>query len=82
MAVRCLVRWWFNKKELISPDDFIPYAENSGLIIDITDVLLEKTLTQLSSLNWQKSTAVISINLVPEQLENKQQIRKFVDMDY
>ncbi|CEO40860.1 EAL domain-containing protein [Photobacterium kishitanii] len=75
-----LVRWWFNKKELISPDDFIPYAENSGLIIDITDVLLEKTLTQLSSLNWQKSTAVISINLVPEQLENKQQIRKFVDM--
>ncbi len=75
-----LVRWWFNKKELISPDNFIPYAEKSGLIIDITDVLLEKTLIELSSLNWQKSSAIISINLVPEQLENKQHMRKVVDL--
>ncbi|WP_065190249.1 EAL domain-containing protein [Photobacterium aquimaris] len=75
-----LVRWWFNKKELISPDDFIPYAEKSSLIIDITNVLIEKTLIQLSSLNWQKSSAIISINLVPEQLENKQSMRKVVDL--
>ncbi len=75
-----LVRWWFNKKELISPDDFIPYSESSGLIIYITEILLEKTLTQLSSLNWDKHSGIISINLVPEQLEDKQRMRKTVDL--
>jgi sensor c-di-GMP phosphodiesterase-like protein len=75
-----LVRWWFNKKELISPDNFIPYAENSGLIIYITDILLEKTLAELSSLNWIESLGIISINLVPEQLEDKQHMRKTVDL--
>ncbi|MEC6823682.1 EAL domain-containing protein [Photobacterium piscicola] len=75
-----LVRWWFNKKELISPDEFIPYAESNGLIIHITDILLEKTLAQLSSLDWNKSSGIISINLVPEQLENKLHMRKAVDL--
>ncbi|MEC6797201.1 EAL domain-containing protein [Photobacterium sp. S4TG1] len=75
-----LVRWWFNKKELISPDEFIPYAENNGLIIPITEILLEKTLDQLSSLDWNKSLGVISINLVPEQLEDKKHMRKAVDL--
>lgn len=75
-----LVRWWFNGKELILPDDFIPYAENSGLIINITDVLLEKTLMQLSSVNWQDSSAIISINMIPGQLEDKQHMREVVDL--
>ena len=75
-----LVRWLFNNKELISPNDFIPYAESSGLIIYITDILLEKTLIQLSSLDWKKSEGIISINLVPEQLEDKQRMRKAVDL--
>jgi EAL domain-containing protein (putative c-di-GMP-specific phosphodiesterase class I)/ActR/RegA family two-component response regulator len=63
-----LVRWMHPKLGLIQPDDFIPLAEETGLIQSLDDVVLRKTIAQLQA--WQNlginhSTAV---NLSPTSL--------------
>ncbi len=65
-----LARWKKKGAGLISPMEFIPYVEKSGQIIPITNLLIEKTIKDLSIINWQLTNRVISINLVPQQLEN------------
>lgn len=67
-----LARWKKKGVGLISPMEFIPYVEKSGQIIPITNLLIEKTIKDLSTINWQLTDRVISINLVPQQLENLQ----------
>ena len=65
-----LARWKKKGAGLISPMEFIPYVEKSGQIIPITNLLIEKTIKDLITINWQLTDRVISINLVPQQLEN------------
>lgn len=60
-----LVRWRRFDGELVQPNQFIPYAEDSGLILPITDLLLEQVYHDLSHLKgW------VSINIVAQHLES------------
>lgn len=57
-----LVRWKLNGK-WISPDEFIPIAEDFGLITDIGEIVLNKACQQLRLLNEQGfSDIVINVN--------------------
>lgn len=61
-----LLRWKHSELGVISPDKFIPIAEDSGLIRPITVWILESTTLQLS--RWQKiapeySNLIISVNI-------------------
>ena len=47
-----LVRWPQDDGSIITPDEFIPLAEQNGAIIPLTQLLIERLLKQLSS--WQK----------------------------
>ncbi|MCL2913550.1 EAL domain-containing protein [Shewanella corallii] len=59
-----LIRWQRPDGQLIPPSQFIPYAEEHGLIIPMTHLLLEKICQDLPSLQgW------VSINVVAEHLE-------------
>ncbi|MGI3002529.1 EAL domain-containing protein [Shewanella algae] len=60
-----LVRWK-KDKEFISPAAFIEHAENCGLIIPITESLLQQVLQHLPEL---EPNAWVSINLVAAHLE-------------
>ncbi len=42
-----LVRWLHPEHGLIPPDEFIPLAERSGLMKELTEVVLEQSLAQL-----------------------------------
>ena len=57
---------WFHPSGFIPPAKFIPIAEDSGLIIPITEWLLSETTTQISS--WQKVSPnyrnlIMSVNI-------------------
>lgn len=61
-----LIRWNHPKRGLVSPVDFIPIAEESGLILDIDYWVLENSAKQLKSWNLRfdkTKDMFISINL-------------------
>jgi EAL domain-containing protein (putative c-di-GMP-specific phosphodiesterase class I) len=65
-----LVRWRHPERGLVSPADFIPVAEESGLIVDIGLVILREACQTLRA--WREQTEkarklVMSVNLSPRQ---------------
>lgn len=54
--VECLVRWIHPEHGFISPDDFIPLAEQTGAIRDLTDWVIQTALKQ--AVEWQNQGIV------------------------
>lgn len=77
-----LIRWQHPQQGLISPVDFIPLAEDTGLIIAIGDWVLTQACQQL--VNWQKQYAdlpritelKVSVNVASQQFQKKDFIKK------
>jgi diguanylate cyclase (GGDEF)-like protein len=70
-GVEALVRWWHPNKGFITPDNFIPYSEETGLITDIGTQVLKQACQDLAQ--WQHQGLVgpdftISVNLASQQL--------------
>ena len=65
-----LVRWVKKDGTVIPPYQFIPYAEDSGLIIPITEQLLYRVVRDIQVLKWGETDKFMSINIVPEHLYN------------
>ena len=66
-----LVRWVHPKLGIIYPDRFIPYAEESGLIIEIDKIMMQKSMEVIMS--WDKtysSKLKLSLNLSAVNLES------------
>jgi len=73
VGFEALVRWHHPEKGLISPDDFVPIAEETGLIIPLGEWILNQACYQLSI--WQHKfpnhhNLTISTNLTVNQLKN------------
>jgi diguanylate cyclase (GGDEF)-like protein len=68
-----LVRWEHPRRGLLGPLDFIPLAEETGLIIDIGRWVLDQACHQARA--WQQSHATddltMSVNLSARQLRDK-----------
>jgi len=70
-GVEALVRWVHPTRGLISPDQFIPLAEESGLIVPLGDWVLQEACRQAAS--WKRqlrlgSGFTMSVNLSAKQL--------------
>jgi diguanylate cyclase (GGDEF)-like protein/PAS domain S-box-containing protein len=68
-----LLRWMHPERGLIAPDDFIPLAEETGLIIPIGTWVLSEACTQLKT--WQREIASdiplsMSVNVSSLQLKH------------
>lgn len=60
-----LLRWQHPRRGLVSPSEFIPIAEDSGLIVPITQWILRESCQQLAE--WQKiseyENLIVSVNI-------------------
>jgi len=77
-AVEALLRWQHPERGLIPPDDFIPLAENTGVIHSLTYWVLKEAMSQLKKWENEDIHLHLSINLsvrnihdanFPDQLE-------------
>ena len=68
-GVECLARWQDEEMGTIYPDEFIPLAEATGLIVDLGYQILDKALEVGSRLNANEGVEVyFSVNISPIQL--------------
>ncbi len=76
-----LVRWKHPKKGMVSPIDFIPMAENSGLILPLTKFVLEETAKFIQSvLETRGKTIVVAVNLSPQVFQHQNIFHWMVDI--
>ncbi len=67
-----LVRWHHPEHGLISPDSFIPMAEETGLIVPLGEWVIGQACAALEALREQGiEDFVISVNLSPRQLRQR-----------
>jgi diguanylate cyclase (GGDEF)-like protein len=66
-ACEALVRWHHPRRGVILPSIFIPVAEETGMIVEIGQRILE--LACVEAANWP-STVKVSVNLSPVQFKN------------
>ena len=83
-----LVRWEHPQRGLLSPDDFVPIAEETGMISELGSYVLEQAVAQAAI--WQKALPrttdplFVSVNVSSRQLFRQdliQQIRTILSRD-
>ena len=68
VGVEALARWRHPERGLVSPADFIPAAESSGLIVPLTLNVLDQALTQLAQWRSHGHDFTMAVNLSPRCL--------------
>ncbi len=63
VGAEALVRWQHPQKGIVLPDEFIPLAEKTGLVDDLTDLVLDKSFAQQSVWQQRGLELKISVNI-------------------
>jgi diguanylate cyclase (GGDEF)-like protein len=69
-AFEALLRWKHPTRGMISPADFIPIAEETGLIIPIGEWVIRTACRQTAAGGWPEHVKV-AVNLSPSQLKSR-----------
>lgn len=82
IGAEALIRWIHPTRGLVSPADFIPYAESNSLIIDIGDWVIEKACQQLQI--WSKieqtKNVTLAINVSAKQFKQDDFVEKITNV--
>jgi diguanylate cyclase (GGDEF)-like protein len=70
MGVETLVRWQHPERGLIDPGQFLPAAENAGLIIPMTMLILGRALRQVKLWREQGLFVNVAVNMSPRHLSD------------
>ncbi len=79
VGMEALIRWQHPERGLLGPDEFIPLAEETGLILPLGSWMLETALGQLQ--RWRREIPEahdlwMAVNLSPRQLTDPDLIHK------
>lgn len=80
VGFEALLRWHTEGGDMISPNEFIPIAEETGLILEIGDWVLESVCRQLRT--WQDHGCLpvpVAVNLSARQFSDQDLVRKIAD---
>ena len=81
VGMEALIRWQHPQEGMISPGEFIPVAEETGLIIEIGEWVLKEACRQLK--RWQNygyQDLYISVNIAPQQFREVDFVEKIKDV--
>lgn len=77
-GVEALLRWQHPERGMVSPGEFIPLLESSGLINDVGEWVLEDACYQLA--RWAKnprfSALTVSVNISPMQFRDENFLKR------
>ena len=69
-GLEALARWIHPEQGMLSPAIFIPLAKKNGLIKDLTMLMLQKSIQQISEFYHQGIEVALSVNITEENLED------------
>lgn len=75
VGAEALVRWMHPTRGLLSPDDFIPLAEETGLIVELSNWVLREAC--LNALSWNDNL-MISVNLSPVEFQRTDLVERVI----
>jgi diguanylate cyclase (GGDEF)-like protein len=79
VGVEALIRWQHPSRGLLAPDQFIPLAERTGLIVPITEWVLGQACAAAEA--WRARTGQdvrVAVNLSPAQFHHRQNLAELV----
>ena len=81
-GVEALIRWNHPKWGLVGPDEFVPFAEETGLIVPIGYWVVEEVCRQLRA--WEGDgeppVRLVAVNVSPRQLEAPDFVRRVCEI--
>ncbi|MCX7088821.1 MAG: EAL domain-containing protein [Methylococcales bacterium] len=80
VAMEALIRWVHPEKGMISPADFIPLAEELGLIVELGNWVLKEACQQLAQ--WHKAGLPfmpIAVNIAPAHFKDSSLLKTVQD---
>lgn len=80
VGYEALLRWHHPVHGLVSPAEFIPLAEETGLITGIGDWVLEQAISQLKAWTDEGFTGRIAVNVSALQLSDRDLSQRIDDM--
>lgn len=69
-SAEALVRWRHPRLGLMYPGEFLPLAEQSGLIVDVTDFVLTDAIRQIGHWRKQGLNLAAAVNLSPRFVQD------------
>ncbi len=83
VGAETLIRWFHPEKGLITPNQFIPVAEESGLILKLGQWILDHAFAQMKL--WQQTHVLkpeqkLSINISPKQFRQENFVREITEL--
>ena len=80
VEVEALIRWHHDGLGDISPDEFIPLAEHTGMISLISDWVLEKVISQQAKWREQGIYVKVAVNLSSEDLHRQTMVAQISNL--
>ena len=81
MGVEALVRWHHPQRGMVSPGEFIPLAEQTGLILPLGQQVLRMACTQLAQWSQQPDTCdwTVAVNVSAQEFRHPDFVKRVLD---
>jgi EAL domain-containing protein (putative c-di-GMP-specific phosphodiesterase class I) len=80
VGAEVLMRWKHPVRGLLAPAEFIDYAERSGLIVPMSDLLMRQAHQQLAEIAVANPSLYFSFNITPAQLRTPNFAQSLLDI--